>query len=468
MTLSETQAPSGSGPFITPVWAIITASFQHYKPEDLTLNDIQTFEFLGNNLDSLMDQAVTLIREEKFIPLPELTPSAVFRLNEISLRNIEILDYLLATGRIQIKDFNDPMMSSVIGQLPKPEAVAHMNALISRGFRASEDVLKSQLRNSCSTDVLNSIEQFIPRPKLKRYAFSVLTRMFSPCGNFDVNITNNLMNHFNVAECQVHVLLLNSSSNSGRLPYQTRCFEQEAVLDCWSWILNRFGGFHELSEYCFDDFLLWMSEDSSEGRYERFGPQYAENLFKDFIQSNSDLLQPRHLEKLTIMATIRFWNEMVIQVIKELQDTFQTKLAADVDSLWLWSISFRQSISSLQSRLNGLPPKSNVTLQALMSVYHKAFYQCEAQLKSASSHSLYGMGISRATTLEAPPSRPPLRLIRFSTMEERVVTKSKTLSNFSLRKRKSDDGKKPKVEGEAKKGPIDSVLRFFRRLSLSQ
>ncbi|KAJ3306443.1 hypothetical protein HDV03_005053 [Kappamyces sp. JEL0829] len=472
------QAPS-----LVALQLIVTASFSLYQKVDLTLNDVETFEFLGNSLDQHFDEVVRLITQDQFVPLPELTPSAIFRVNEIAQRDIKVLDFLLRLGRINLADFNDPLVRNSISHLPHADALKHLKVLMKRGFFVSDEVIQCQLRSHCGIDVLQCLEELVPIASLKSCGFAVLSRMFSPAGNFDSLVANDLVDYFHVSECQIYVMLLNRTGKPNRVPYQTRCFEQESVLTCWSWILNRFGGYHELSEYCFDDLLLWMSEDSSPLRYEHFEPPRVEALCNQFVSMNPDILQPRHLEKLTVMMKIACWSGLVHGFIKQKRLEFsEGTLAKDPDALWIWMVALKQSYATVQSstfKIGDSSVEARGNFKMIVSELKWAIQTCEMQLHRISPKGSYNrLTFSRSATNESSHLRISLQFPRSLTLDAKSNPRSPVQSSSpypslfasATTLNASAPGVSP-TRSKAKSprsSPMEGVLRFFRKLSLSQ
>ena len=406
---------------------IVAKSLNFYSVEDLLTDDVKHFEHIANNLDLNLNEACRMITEEYFAPLPEITPSAIFRINDMATRNSAILKYLIERKVLRIEDCNDALMNTALGNC-SPTSLDLIKYLLSVGFSLSDDVIQSHFLNQCSAYLLNSLDQFKPYDVLKENCIVVLLKMFGPNGRFDAEIVNMLMRKYSLVEGDARALLLHNNKRRRALLYNTRCFEQSNAVAAWSWVLNKYGGDHIFSEYCFDDLLLWMSDNFGNVRYQFYSTNYVAEVFQNFIRSSFDILKPRHWKFLIEMALASTWASLALEIIGELGRKFsrQTTSILDSDLSFLWLIEMKKSLKQLQT---SIPTKSRDG----SSIYNLR-KSCIVTLKDTirvmdiqpSSSRFRGLGLKKFLTYDGTAKveeRRSLDLSRSTTMEPTMLRK---------------------------------------------
>ncbi|KAJ3308503.1 hypothetical protein HDV04_001182 [Boothiomyces sp. JEL0838] len=325
-----------------------------YNQQEFNGDDVASFEYLSNDFDLNFNDILGLMQEYSFIPLPELTPTAAIRLLKIIQKDIKVFDWLLNVQGLYIPSINDGLIRMMVTNPPNKEAAQQqfelLKHLLSLGFRISDDVILCQMRNYTSPELFEMLDALVPYSKLKDCAMQVLNRMFGPTGSFIPDIASSLISHFEISldEIRPMILYTKSSRQSGQhLPYQTRSFEQERVVEIWYWVVTHYSNGALLIDVILDDFMMWLSQSQALLKFRTFKIEIGESLMKSILEYRFDSFKPRHLEQLSKIANITEWSRLCLNTLSQLQEAFSSGYYKnDLDLLWLWSLNLRYSLNN--------------------------------------------------------------------------------------------------------------------------
>ncbi|KAJ3271049.1 hypothetical protein HDV01_007130 [Terramyces sp. JEL0728] len=345
-----------------------------YNEKEFNGDDVANFEYLSNDFDLNFNDILGLMQEYSFIPLPELTPTAVIRLLKVIQKDVGVFDWLLNHQGLYIPSINDGLVRMMVTNPPNKEAAKTqfelLEHLLDQGFRISDDVVLCQLRNYTSPELFEMLDRLVPKQKLKDCAALVLNRMFGPNGSFIPDIASSLIEHFEISldEIRPMILYTKSSRQSGQqLPYQTRSFEQERVVEIWYWVVQHYSHGALLIDVVLDDFLMWLSQSQALLKFRTFKIEIGELLMKRILECRIDSFKPRHLEQLSKIANIAEWSQLCLNTLVQLQQAFTSGYYMnDLDLLWLWSLNLRYSLNNWVNSPNSQNiPFLNKTKQTL-------------------------------------------------------------------------------------------------------
>ncbi|KAI8895314.1 hypothetical protein BC833DRAFT_601665 [Globomyces pollinis-pini] len=401
-----------------------------YTEKELLGNDVQEFEYLSNDLKLNLKNAKVLFYEHHFVPLPELTPSAVFRLYKLSQIDLTLFDFLLT--RIYILDINDSLMRMVLANFSTKNAYL-LKHLIRKGFKLTPDILICQFRNTTSPELFETLFEIMPKKSLKPYAIDVLTKLFGPHGHFSATLVDTLIEKFEIKEANLQLMIIyhyKFSSSSTPSTFQTRCFEQPNAFDCWAWILRKFGADHEIAESSFDDMLLWLSQANGQEEVRYMSKEQISLILNNYLNQNFNLLQPRHFEYLSKMASVPYWGVIASNLLSQLyKKIYENYYKQDYDVLWLWSITIKNYIRNRkpEKRRNSLPNIKPNQLQEFQMVAKSTLGYCEKILSNLEYHQL---NIPRSKTVDPVPYEPIITLRRIESDNVVFVKQKPSLLSF--------------------------------------
>jgi hypothetical protein len=312
-------------------------------------DDINQFEYLSNHIDVSFGNIRELIDEYGFIPSPRLTPSASFRLLKMAAKDFEFVRRLVIDRGMMIDEVNDSVLVMLLSNFSANEKELLLD-LVRLGFQLTPAIIQGQLKK-LSPELLEALLQIVPLHVLEDCAIQVLSKMFGHDGSFDPDIASHLISVFELSDECVKSMFLNDGSKGliGTYPYKTRCFEQLMAIEVWNWVFEGYGPTHEFTEACFEDLLHWMTL-ASPFQIESLNPHNIVTVFMTIWKSNTELLQPRHLEFVGRLLETPVWITFVNQVVSEIRSNIQLQFREDLDYVWVWCIHLKQTLKLLQNR----------------------------------------------------------------------------------------------------------------------
>ena len=106
-----------------------------YDHNSLKLDDIKLFEYYANNLQQHFKSMKELLRDYYFFPIPEVTPSAVFTLYKIMMRDITLFDWLIDVQHLNTKKINDHLIKIVLSNAVPKKTNLILQHLLKKGYR---------------------------------------------------------------------------------------------------------------------------------------------------------------------------------------------------------------------------------------------------------------------------------------------------------------------------------------------
>ncbi|KAJ3323072.1 hypothetical protein HDV06_002518 [Boothiomyces sp. JEL0866] len=427
-----------------------------YNQQEFAGDDVASFEYLSNDFDLNFNDILGLMQEYSFIPLPELTPTAVIRLLKIIQKDIDVFDWLLNVQGLFIPSVNDGLIRMMLTNPPNKEAAEQqfelLKHVLSHGFKISDDVILCQLRNYTSPELFQILDELVPYARLKDCAMQVLNRMFGPNGSFIPDIASSLIEHFQISldEIRPMILYTKSSRQSGQhLPYQTRSYEQERVVEIWYWVVTHYSHGTLLIDVILDDYMMWLSQSQALLKFRSFKIEIGELLMKSILECRLDSFKPRHLEQLSKVANISEWSKLCLNTLSQLQDAFSSGYYKnDLDLLWLWSLNLRYSLNNWVNS----PNSQNITF---LNKTKQTLTICNKQISEFSIERL---------------DIPKLDLVRYRT-NEGTVRYAEHNTHLELKKTLTDESvyKKNRFNWFKKSFVVqdNKIQSFFRNVSRS-
>ncbi|KAI9097316.1 hypothetical protein DFS34DRAFT_119609 [Phlyctochytrium arcticum] len=376
-------------------------------------DDVYAFETLSNDLDSNLPQLRTLITAHAFIPLSHLTPTSTFRLFQLLVADMSLLDTLINNGLDPVS-INEPLLAQLFSAAHSSELTRTLlPKLLARGFTLSKPVILSLLHaDHPSVPLLSSLTSLIPPSLLASTTLQLLSSQFGPsCTHFSPSRVSTLCDAFTVSEHDIRTSLL-QPSNVYCLPYLTRCFEQANPVAAWTWVVNRYPPTHPFSTSCFDDLIVWLGELGP--RYRRLFPTSSTSLPWSLILEFMDRgchLSPRNLIHL---AKLRSYEPTVpVLALDRLLTTLsRTSLTPSESREWTTALT---QVISLISAIDEPPVQSS---------RNYSFLKLRPRRSSSSSSSSLG-------PIQQPPSSflgvlgQVLRVVKSQSGQEEVITEKK-------------------------------------------
>ncbi|KAJ1548244.1 hypothetical protein HK405_003897 [Cladochytrium tenue] len=280
-------------------------------------DDAATFDQLMNNpTPANMETIRSMITEEGFVPLVDEVPTCTFRIYQVFCTDVALFDRLANNG-LDLRPINTLTMrwalSAASRKVPPPSSsssssssslsssssrlVPPVGEFIARGFRLTQGLLTAAMRESASSDLeslLAVVRPFVPPQLAVECAATIAASMLSASGEPSRSLLSRLVAVGLLPVATVRQCLLvdpaapitsyrtgasaggsgGGAGASGRgggggggttgsvstVPYLLRCFEQSHPYAVWQWVLETYGGEHELTRAAFDDLLLWLGE----------------------------------------------------------------------------------------------------------------------------------------------------------------------------------------------------------------
>ncbi|KAJ3032363.1 hypothetical protein HDV00_007596 [Rhizophlyctis rosea] len=185
---------------------------------------------------------------------------------------------------------NDRILRRV---LTSPDASENLQKYLKRGFRLTDDVITSQLRDTTPPSTLRLLQTHVPPDRLKHLTTRVLQKMFGPDDTpFHTAIITTIVQTYTIPDSTISSMLLTTRHGT---PYRTRCYERTNPTPIWKWVLAHYGPRHKFTKATFWDVVSWTSELSSRGKaVERTVGEDPYTLIPYFLEKGCSLA-PGHI-----------------------------------------------------------------------------------------------------------------------------------------------------------------------------
>ncbi|TPX44479.1 hypothetical protein SeMB42_g02535 [Synchytrium endobioticum] len=265
------------------------------KEACLNGNDVALFETLTNDLDANHHKVRELLDKFGFIPMERFSPTAVFRLYQLSTYDMSLMDLLIQKYNYDIASINGRIMQfALTNSHTTPDQI---QAFLKRGFSLSPAVIATVLADHSAVDVVGTLSKILPLDCIRPYALEVLDHQFSINGDFNGEIVSSLVKAFTFSADVIALALKNMVR---ALPYRTRCYDQTHPYMAWKWIIASYGTQHRFSKDCFMDFVMWLSELGA--RVKHYRPREDPWKLLLYLHDEGCVLEPSHFRYLARAA----------------------------------------------------------------------------------------------------------------------------------------------------------------------